>query len=99
MDSMIITFRGLRTSKSLETTIREALTEIEARAGRIDRGHIVVGPADPFRVAIDLAYRHHRVFIVRESRDVYAAVHDAMDAAERQMLELKRRQEHERLSA
>jgi ribosome-associated translation inhibitor RaiA len=82
-----------------ELTAREGLRKIEARAGRIDRGHVTIGPADPFRVTLDLAYRHHRVFIVRESRDVYAALRAALDAAERQMLELKRRQEQERLSA
>jgi ribosome-associated translation inhibitor RaiA len=99
METITLSFRGMRTSATFEAAVRAALSNVESRAGTIDRGHVSVGPADPFRLAVDLAYRHHRVFVVREGRDLYAVLQEVIDAVERQVLEVKHRQESVRLAA
>lgn len=91
-----VTFKGIRPSSSVAKTLHEALAKIEMRVGRIDHAHIVVGPASPFRVTVDLGYRHYHLFVVREALDVYAAIHEALKSAEKQMHDVKRRLEDAR---
>ena len=100
MESIGIVFRGCKPSGLLLAAARESLRDVESRVGAIDRGRILLGPRDPFRVTLDLAYRHYRVFVVREALDAQTAIARAFQAAEQQMLEIKRRQdEGERLTA
>jgi ribosome-associated translation inhibitor RaiA len=88
-----VTFKGINPSSTVSSLIRVCFEKIELRVGTIDHAHVVIGPADPFRVTIDLGYRHHHIFVAREDEDVFAAIESAMDVVERQMLDLKRRAE------
>ena len=88
-----ITFKGIRPSSTVSSLVRVCFERIELRVGPVDHAHVVVGPANPFRVTIDLGYRHHHIFVAREDEDVFAAIESAMDVVERQMLDQKRKME------
>lgn len=98
MDSLKIVFRGMDNSPAVEARIRERVARLEAVNGRIVSGQVAVDAPHRhgrqgklFQVKINLTMPKERITVSHEGRrnhaheDVYVALRDAFDAAERQL--------------
>ena len=99
-----ITFRGLASSPSLETRVREKATKLERLFGRITSCHVVIeAPHEhhkggTYSVAIDVTIPDGKLVVGRDDgrdpahQDPYVAVRDAFDALARRLHDRVRRQ-------
>ena len=103
-----ISFHGLDPSPAVEARVRERAARIERHHGRITACRVVVessarhgGKGHQFRVAIDVSVPGAEIVVNRTPAkdkahaDVYVAVRDAFDAADRQLAEHFRRRRGE----
>ena len=108
-----ITFKNMDPSEAVETKIRQRAEKLGRHAGRVTGCHVVVEAPHKshqkgrlFQVRIDLAIPGEEIVVNREHssdpahEDVYVAVRDAFDAAQRQLEshEDRRRDLHRRPS-
>ncbi len=100
-----ITFRDMKPSAAVEDRIRERATELDQFYDRIMRCRVVVHAPHRhhhqgklFHVRIDLTVPGAELVVNREPamhhayEDVYVAIRDAFDAAQRQLADYARRQ-------
>jgi ribosomal subunit interface protein len=98
MDALGIVFRNMDASEALEARIREHVARLERLHGRIASGKVVVEAPHRrgrqgrlYRVKLRLATPRREVVVSHEGpmnhahEDVYVAVRDAFDAAERRL--------------
>lgn len=103
-----ISFHGLDPSAAVEARVRERVARIERHHGRITACRVVIESGarhgrkgNLFRVAIDVSVPGAEVVVNRvpakdkAHADVYVAVRDAFDAADRQLAEHFRRRRGE----
>ena len=100
--SVQITLRGMAHSDTLNEHIRGEASKLEKFCDRMISCHVVVDKphkhhrANQFTVRLDISIPRNELVINREHEDVHAALHDAFQAAARQLKELK--QDHKRQS-
>jgi len=100
-----ITFRNVPPSEAVETRIRQRAAELDQYYDRIMRCRVVVEAPHRrhhqgklYHVRIDLTVPNGEVVVNREPtehqahQDVYVAIRDAFDAAQRQVADYARRQ-------
>ncbi|HVM95170.1 MAG TPA: HPF/RaiA family ribosome-associated protein [Candidatus Acidoferrales bacterium] len=100
-----VTFRGIEPSAAVEERIRERATKLDQFHDHIIGCRVVVETPHRhhhqgklFHVRIDVTVPHHELVVNREPlqhkafEDVYVAIRDAFDAAERQLENLSRKQ-------
>lgn len=98
MDSLGIVFRNMDASDAVEARIREHVARLERRYGRIASGKVVVEAPHRrgrqgrlYGVKLRLATPRREVVVSHEGplnhahEDVYVAIRDAFDAAERRL--------------
>jgi cold shock CspA family protein/ribosome-associated translation inhibitor RaiA len=98
MDALGIVFRNMDASEAVEARIREHVARLERLYGRIAAGKVVVEAPHRrgrqgrlYRVKLRLATPRREVVVSHEGpmnhahEDVYVAVRDAFDAAERRL--------------
>jgi ribosomal subunit interface protein len=103
-----ISFHGLDASEAVETRVRERVARLERHHGRItacrvviESGHRHGRKGNLFRVAIDVSVPGAEIVVNRAPdrdkahADVYVAIRDAFDAADRQLAEHFRRRRGE----
>ncbi len=99
-----ITFKGMSTSSAVETRIRELTEKLSRHHNRITGCHVVVeapsrshNKGTTFAVRIDLVIPGHEIVVTRDHgtdhshEDVYVALRDAFNAADRQVEDYERR--------
>ena len=100
-----ITFRDIEHSEAIETRVRERVAKLEEFYDRITSCHVVLSSPHHshhqgriYHVHIDLVVPGHEIVISRDNdknhahEDVYIAIRDAFNVAERQLREYARRQ-------
>jgi ribosomal subunit interface protein len=103
-----ITFRGMEASAAVETQIRARSAELDQYYDRIMRCRVVVEAPHRhhhqgklFHVRVDMTVPGGELVVNREPtahhayEDVYVAIRDAFDAAQRQLADYARRQRHQ----
>jgi ribosomal subunit interface protein len=103
-----ITFRGMPPSPAIEERVRERATKLERLYDRIIGCRVVIESphrhhhhGQIFHVHIDLTVPQHEIVVSREPahnhahEDVYVAIRDAFDAAERRLEDFARQQRGE----
>ncbi|MBI3782570.1 MAG: ribosome-associated translation inhibitor RaiA [Deltaproteobacteria bacterium] len=100
-----VTFRGMEPSAAVEQRIRERSEKLNRYHDRIISCRVVVETPHRhhhqgklFHVRIDLTVPQHELVVNREPEhkpheDIYVAIRDAFDAAQRQLEDLSRRQQ------
>jgi ribosome-associated translation inhibitor RaiA len=98
-----ITFRGVEPSGSVEEVVRERIGKLERLYNRITSCSVIIdaqrhgGLNRSYRVTIDLEVPGHQVVVGREAGsrhdndDVYLALRDSFEAAQRQLEDVVRR--------
>ena len=88
-----ITFRDLAHSEALEARIRQYASKLEHAARDIHSCRVTVEELDrhkqsgrQFMIRLDIRARDHEIAVNRQhDEDVYVALHEAFDAAKRQL--------------
>ena len=108
METLQVSFRGFEPSKGVETTIQDRAKHLERFHDRITSCRIMVElphrhheTGNLYHVRIDLTVPGHEIVVTRDQQDnpkhadVYLAVSDAFDRAERRLQDLGQRQRGE----
>ncbi|HYD49530.1 MAG TPA: HPF/RaiA family ribosome-associated protein [Terriglobales bacterium] len=107
METVQITFRGIDSSAAIEAKVRERAAKLERLYPRITSCRVAVEAPHGhhhkgkiFHVRIDLTVPQHELVVSRDPaqnhahEDVYVAIRDAFEAAERQLEDLNKRQQN-----
>lgn len=108
METVQITFRGIPSSAAIEAKVRERAAKLERLYPRITSCRVAIETPHAhhhkgklFHVRIDLTVPQHELVVSRDPamnhahEDVYVAIRDAFEAAERQLEDFARKQRGE----